>query len=168
MQNLSVKKSIWKALKLVVLASALVAMGVFLISQNNSKSFVGWINVVFFGLSLSVGLYQLFDRRPQLIADENGFFDRMVLNESISWSSIESIRLKSNGFLFTKNHFAEIQLKPFCGENLAFKIKKRPFAKPFEASQPYVLNVTLSPLDGKAVQIIESLRTLKAQSEKLA
>ncbi|RZJ69276.1 STM3941 family protein [Flavobacterium sp.] len=165
MQNLSIKKSIWKALSLVLTSSALVAMGVFILLENSSRSFVGWINVIFFSLSWLVGMYQLFDRRPQLIADENGFFDRMVLTEPISWSAVESIRMKQTGFIIGKQIFAEVVLKPFSGENIGRKIKKRLFTKAPQTSKPYVVNVTLSPLEGKPRQTLEALRTLKNLSD---
>lgn len=162
MKNLVLRKSVFKALKLVLLSSLLLAVGVYLIASGQpSKQVIGWVNAVLFGFTLLAGLAQLFDRRPQLVADENGLYERMSLTEPIEWSAVDSIVYKKVGTFLSRQHLAEVTLKPFSGESLASKIKVRPFSKPQDERQPLKLALLLTPLEGNAVEIVNRLTAIK-------
>ncbi|RAV99239.1 STM3941 family protein [Pseudochryseolinea flava] len=78
-------KSRWKAIKLILLCSIFVVMGIFLLVYNKSPSWVAWMSIGFFGLGYPVGFFHLFDRRPQIIINEIGIFDRMAYRDFINW-----------------------------------------------------------------------------------
>ena len=51
---------------------------------------VGWLCICFFGLGIPIGFFQVFDRRPQIIINENGIWDRTTKQNEINWEQIES------------------------------------------------------------------------------
>jgi hypothetical protein len=50
---------------------------------------MGWLCTCFFGLGIPVGLFQTFDRRPQIIINENGIWDRTTNQDEIKWEQIK-------------------------------------------------------------------------------
>lgn len=78
----------WRALKLFVLCSIFVGGGVYLLMETQALPLVGWLNIGFFGLGYPVSLYHLFDRRPQVIINELGIFDRSTYTGFINWEVI--------------------------------------------------------------------------------
>ncbi|NUY80419.1 hypothetical protein HUK80_05890 [Flavobacterium sp. MAH-1] len=166
MQQIILKKSIFQALKLLVLSGIFVVLGIFIITSKDKSHWIGWMNLVFFGSAFLLGFFQLFDRRAQLIADENGLFDRMNLHESIAWSSVEKMTVMKSGFLFSKQAFVMVELKPFSGETLSSKIKKRLFAKRQKKGKAFLFSISLTPLEGKASETFEKLIELQKQAAK--
>ena len=78
----------WRALKLFVLCTIFVGGGVYLLMETHALPLVGWLNIGFFGLGYPVSLYHLFDRRPQVIINELGIFDRSTYTGVINWEVI--------------------------------------------------------------------------------
>lgn len=63
-------KSLWKAVKIFALTIPLVMGEIWLIIREDSDlayRIVGWVNCLFFVLGTSIGLFQLLDRRPQIV-----------------------------------------------------------------------------------------------------
>jgi hypothetical protein len=85
-------KSPWKALKLMLLCSPFVLGGLFL-PVSHGMGWFKWLSVSFFGLGYPIGLFQLLDRRPQLIINEIGIFDRMIHKDFINWEIIQDAYL---------------------------------------------------------------------------
>jgi hypothetical protein len=54
---------------------------------------IAWAAIVFFGLGLPLGVYQLLDRRPQIIINELGVFDRTTHRDFINWEIIQGAYL---------------------------------------------------------------------------
>ena len=54
--------------------------------------------ILFFGLGLLVGLFNLFDRRPQIIINKAGIWDRTSNQNMINWEFIHEILLPVNIF----------------------------------------------------------------------
>jgi hypothetical protein len=77
-----------RALKLFLLCSIFVGGGVYLLMKTHMLPLVGWLNIGFFGLGYPVSLYHLFDRRPQVIINELGIFDRSTYTGFINWEVI--------------------------------------------------------------------------------
>lgn len=48
-----------------------------------------WLGVGFFGLGMLLGLYSLLDKKPQIILDEDGVWDRSLRRDRIPWNMIE-------------------------------------------------------------------------------
>jgi hypothetical protein len=56
-------------------------------------SYLGWLCLCFFALGIPVSLFHFFDRRPQIIINEVGIFDRMAYIDFINWNLIEDAYL---------------------------------------------------------------------------
>lgn len=74
-----------------LLSAPFVAAGIFLLlnADDRQEAIMGWINIAFFGLGVLVSFFNLFDRRPQLIINEIGIFDRNVHSDFINWEIIQ-------------------------------------------------------------------------------
>ena len=63
-------------------------------SDNGSTDkFMGWFGTIFFGLGIPVALFHLFDKRPQIIINDIGIFDRTTNQKTINWEIIENAYL---------------------------------------------------------------------------
>ena len=56
----------------------------------------GWANIVFFGGCTLVFAYNVFDRRPRIIIDDDGILDRTLKVGLIEWADIEGAFLREN------------------------------------------------------------------------
>ena len=63
-----------------------VIIGIWMITKDESS---GWLTTLFFGLGIPVGLFQLFDRRPQIIIDENSIWNRTTNQNEVKWGQIQ-------------------------------------------------------------------------------
>jgi hypothetical protein len=88
MNEIKLYKSPRRALKLLFLSSIFVFVGIWLITSTDSPKLVGWLSICFFSLGYPVGLFHLFDRRPQIIINEIGIWDRTTKQEMINWEII--------------------------------------------------------------------------------
>lgn len=88
MAEIKLYKSPWRAIKLILLCSIFVVGGYLMVIDKNSMKWIGWFNIFFFGLGYPVGLFHLFDRRPQIIINEVGIFDRTAYQKFINWDVI--------------------------------------------------------------------------------
>ncbi len=87
-------------IKLLLCCSIFVGVGIWIVIEDFSN-WIGWANISFFGLGYPLGLYQLFDKRPQIIINEFGIFDRTIHKEFINWELIQDAYLNSiNGQKF--------------------------------------------------------------------
>ena len=90
--DIKLYKSPWRAIKLILLCSIFVVGGFFLI-QTDAPKWIGYLNIGFFGLGYPVGLFHLLDRRPQIIINEIGIFDRTTYKDFINWDVIQDAYL---------------------------------------------------------------------------
>lgn len=91
MTEVKLYKSPLKGLKVIALAMPFVVGGIWMITKADSSTidrFMGWLGILFCGLGISVGLFHLFDRRPQIIINENGIWDRTTNEDEIKWEQI--------------------------------------------------------------------------------
>ena len=82
-----------KGLKILALTFPFVAFGICMIFEKpvgTSDYIMAWLCTCFFGLGIPVGLFQTFDRRPQIIINENGIWDRTTKQDEIKWEQIKS------------------------------------------------------------------------------
>ena len=93
MQELKIYKSPWKAIRMMLLCSVFVVPSVLLLTLGGDKSWQLWLGAGFFGLGYPVGIFQLLDRRPQIIVNEVGIFDRTAHHDFINWELIEDAYL---------------------------------------------------------------------------
>ena len=94
MVEVKLYKTPFKGLKIFALTIPFVIIGVCMIMKEPAGSFyyiAGWACVGFFGLGIPVGLFQTFDRRPQIIITENGIWDRTTNQDEIKWEQITEV-----------------------------------------------------------------------------
>lgn len=87
--DIKLYKSPWRAIKLILLCSIFVVVGIFIVTSADTPKWPGWLNIFFFGLGYPVGLFHLMDRRPQIIINEIGIFDRTTYKDFINWEVIQ-------------------------------------------------------------------------------
>ncbi|MFN5982104.1 MAG: STM3941 family protein [Fluviicola sp.] len=100
-----------KGLKLFLVSLFFVSLGCWLLISDSVKSkdiFIAWLTISFFGLGLLVGIYQTFDRRPQIILNEKGIWDRTTRQQWIKWEQI----LQVSHFTLYKQRFVKLKLDP--------------------------------------------------------
>ena len=93
MQELKLYKSPWKAVKLLVGCVAFVGASYVMVGSPGAPQWAAWLGLVFFGLGALVSLFQLLDRRPQIVVNDVGIFDRMMHHEFINWEIIRDVYL---------------------------------------------------------------------------
>jgi hypothetical protein len=93
MSEFRLYKSPQKALKLLLGCAAFVVIGILMLRDPTAPRAVAWAGIGFFGLGLPLAIYQLLDRRPQIIINELGVFDRMAHREFINWEIIRDAYL---------------------------------------------------------------------------
>ncbi len=92
MTEIKLYKRPLKGLKIFALTIPFVAIGIWMITKEpigTTNYIMGWISTCFFGLGIPVGLFQTFDRRPQIIITSNGIWDRTTKQDEIKWEQIK-------------------------------------------------------------------------------
>lgn len=93
MKEFRLYKSRWKAVRLLVGCAAFVGIGCFMLGRPDAPQWVAWASIGFFGLGIPVCFVQFFDRRPQIIVNDVGVFDRTMHHEFINWEIIQDVYL---------------------------------------------------------------------------
>jgi len=124
MTEIKLYKTTWKALRIFALTIPLVMLNIWLITKNDSSStekIVGWFGALFFGLGIPVGLFHLFDRRPQIIISVDGIWDRTTNQDEIKWEQI----INAYPIDIYRQKFVSI----IVDESFVFKTKQYKWAK---------------------------------------
>jgi len=93
MERVVIAASSKRWLVLLLGASCFVVVGVLLVVSARGP-LVGWLNIVFFGGCGIVFALQAFDRRPRIVIDDRGIFDRTLRVGTIDWADIRRVSLK--------------------------------------------------------------------------
>lgn len=91
MIELKLYKSNWKGIRIIALCLPFVIIGIWMISEKQKETFdylMGWFITSFFGLGIPLGIFVLFDKRPQIKINENGIWDRTTNQNEIKWEQI--------------------------------------------------------------------------------
>lgn len=82
---------------LLVLSSAFVALGAVIVLRKPGLEayLIGGASIVFFGAGVVLFAFQLIDRRPRLILDDEGLYDRTLGVGTIPWRDIAGAHLLS-------------------------------------------------------------------------
>ncbi|GJQ41318.1 MAG: hypothetical protein D8M26_10765 [Ignavibacteriae bacterium] len=131
MTEIKLYKTTTKGLKIIGMCLPFVAIGIWMITDNpygTSEYIMGWVGTCFFGLGLPVGLFQTFDKRPQILITENGIWDRTTNQDEVKWEQIiEAYPLDIHGqkfislvtddtFVFTKKPYKwAVKINEFVG-----------------------------------------------------
>ena len=129
MTEIKLYKTTTEGLKIIGMCLPFVVIGVLLISiepHGTTSNIAGWFCTCFFGLGILIGLFQAFDKRPQIIINENTIWDRTTKQGEIKWEQIiEAYPLEISGQKFialvTDNTFT-FEKKPY---KWAVKLNKK-------------------------------------------
>jgi len=91
MTEIKLYKTTTKGLKIIGMCLPFVVIGIWMITDNPNGSteyIMGWFGTCFFGIGIPIGLFQTFDKRPQIIINENGIWDRTTKQDEIKWEQI--------------------------------------------------------------------------------
>jgi hypothetical protein len=91
MTEIKLYKTTSKGLKIIGICLPFVVLGLFLLSDalyGTTNYVMSWLCICFFGLGIPIGLFQTFDRRPQIIISENGIWDRTTNQDEVKWEQI--------------------------------------------------------------------------------
>ena len=86
MTEIKLYKSKQRAIRMILLCTPFVLIGIWMIAD---KPLLGWLCIGFFGLGYPLGNYNLIDRKPMIIINEIGIFDRSANSEFINWELIQ-------------------------------------------------------------------------------
>ncbi|HWD89436.1 MAG TPA: STM3941 family protein [Mucilaginibacter sp.] len=119
MPEVKLYKSRWKAISLILLCLPFVIASLYFLSKNDSDKTMNWFGLCFFGLGIPLGLFGLFDRRPELILDDKGIFDRLsygIFDKGkdkafVSWHFIKNVYLKEFINSYSKQLYICIEIK---------------------------------------------------------
>ena len=73
-----------------------ILIGLWAINREQKGSFdfiMGYFCAGFFGLTIPIGIWSIFDRKPQLIINENGIWDRTLKQNEIKWEQITAAHI---------------------------------------------------------------------------
>ena len=82
-------KSPRRALKLILVSSVVVACVLFFLARAEAPTWVWYLAMGVYGLAYPVALFHLLDRRPQIVINEIGIFDRRTCKDFINWDVIQ-------------------------------------------------------------------------------
>ncbi|WP_417942995.1 STM3941 family protein [Flavobacterium sp. RS13.1] len=148
MQEIKLYKSLYKAIILLLGSTAFVVIGFFIKAEN---PFIAWLCIGFFGLGIFVGLFNLFDRRPQIIINEFGIYDRNTLKDFINWELIYDaylINIRSQKFVCL---VIDEKYRPSNNKNKWYKLA----AKLNEEIGAQEMNISLGHIDINAERFLE-------------
>ena len=92
MTEIILTKTPLKAIRIFLLSIPFVAIGIWMMVSKDVFTFdwiMGLLCSGFFSLGLFVGLFHFFDKRPQIIINENGIWDRTTKQDLIKWDFIK-------------------------------------------------------------------------------
>ncbi|MBU2927292.1 STM3941 family protein [Winogradskyella psychrotolerans] len=154
MTEIKLYKSKIKALKMYLRAVPFILCGIWLITRAESSEtdrIMGWVGTCFFGLAIPFSLYHLFDKRPQVIINEIGIFDRTTHNEFINWEIIkDAYPINIHGQHFICLSVPE-DFKPSRKKSRLYK----GLAKLNEMTGAQELNIQLGQLDIDPIKLTE-------------
>lgn len=108
MEEIVIKPSRWKYGFFLAFALGFVAIGWMMIHDASSAVRIkGWFVLAVFGPCVPLFAFAFFDRRPRLVFDAHGVFDRTLWVGTIAWSDIVDADLARLG----GGHFIRLMLK---------------------------------------------------------
>lgn len=123
---------------------------------------MGWIGTCFFGLGIPIGIFQTFDKRPQIIINENGIWDRTTRQDEIKWEQV----IKAYPLdIFSQKFISIVADKTFVFKKKQYKWAAR-INKKVGAQQ---LNIYLGQINidiNKLTELINDLSKAKKEERK--
>jgi len=138
-----------------------VIAGIFLLGQPNTSKLMAWLCILFFGTGIPLGLFQLLDRRPQIIINELGVFDRTVHQDFINWDIIHDaylVRMHQQQFicLVVDEQFEPSKSKSKFGQKMARLSKAIGFQE---------LNINVGNVDVDAERLLAFILAMRTADQ---
>lgn len=95
MTEIKLYRSPWKVIRLLAPNSVMLWGSVLMLMDH--RWLAGSLGIVFCGSINVLFFYYLFDRRPQIIINQHGIFDRTLHEQFINWELIEDAYLVGTG-----------------------------------------------------------------------
>ena len=89
MKEIKLYKSPLKSLRLLFLTSVFVIPSIWLITREKQTDKVIWFCLCFFGIGFILSLFNILERRAQIIITKNGIWDKTSRQGIIKWEYIE-------------------------------------------------------------------------------
>jgi hypothetical protein len=89
MKEIKLYKSPFKSLRLLFLTSILVIPSIWLITKEKETDKIIWFCLCFFGVGFLLSLFNILDRRAQIIITKIGIQNRTLRQGIIKWEYIE-------------------------------------------------------------------------------
>ena len=89
MKEIKLYKSPIKSLRLLFMSSLFVFPSIWFIMNEDKTKIIFWLCLLFFGIGFLISLYNILDRRPQIVITKFALWDRASGQGTIKWESIE-------------------------------------------------------------------------------
>lgn len=157
MTKLKLYKSNSKGINFFALCLPFVLIGIWMISENQNGTFdyyMGWFILSFFGSGIPVSIFNLLDKRAQIIINENGIWDRTTKQNEIKWEQI----IEAYSIDIYNQKFISI----IVDETYEFKKRQYKWAEKLtELIGAQKLNINLSQLKIDEVQLTILINKIK-------
>ena len=123
MNEIKLYKKPIKAISLLAISAVFVVLGIWGVMRDGNSAFeiiMAYLIIFLFGLGIAVGFFHLFDRRPQIIINENGIWDRTTNLDLIKWELIQNA--------YPINIYGQIFISLKLDESLEVKVKQYKWA----------------------------------------
>ena len=176
MKEIEFYKSKLKAIKLILLSLPFVAFSVWDLNNSNhiDSTWFNWLGISFFGLGILLGLFNLFDKRPEIIIQMDGIFSRSsysVFDRSpqrgfIEWSDIADAylyvqQLNYKGLPTRKHKYVCLVLKKNAKEKLNISKSSRRLSRALGLTDFIIPLIHLKNFDEeKFIELIKSVTKL--------
>jgi len=164
MIEIKLYKSRWQAMKLILLCLPFVLIALYFITHNDQDKVMSWLCLCFFGLGIPFGLFNLLDRRPPIIMNQEGIYNRMGYKDVLRWEWMKEVYLKdisTSRYGLSKQTFICLAIYPKAEALL------RKFVE--EMGYPGV-SISLGPLQkidaGKFVEFLKAMSVANATTKQ--
>lgn len=142
MKEIKLYKSPIKSLRLLFMSSLFVFPSIWFIINEDETKIIFWLCLLFFGIGFLLSLYNILDRRPQIVITKFGIWDRASGQGTIKWESIE----EANEVQVYKQVFVALKT------NESFVVKKRMYSwaknlNKMVGAQDVNLNISYTKVD---------------------
>ncbi|HWZ13774.1 MAG TPA: STM3941 family protein [Mucilaginibacter sp.] len=165
MIEIKLYKSPWKAVRLILLSLPFVIAGFYFLVKGDADKTMDWVCICFFGLGIPLGLFNLLDKRPQIIMSETGIYDRMGYKDTLEWDWIKNAYLKdvktsNRGWIVSKQTFIYLVIEPYALPLLKGNTTLRKVIKDLGFPEVAISLNPLQKIDGqKLVDFIKAMST---------
>lgn len=162
MKDIKLYKSPIKSLRLLFLSSIFVIPSLYfiLVEKDSKNTFV--YSLCFFGIGFLLSIFNILDKRVQIIINEIGIWDRSTKEEIIKWEHIEQA--------YSIEIYKQIFIPLITNENFISKkklYKWASFLNGISGGQKINLNFSYIKIDiDKAVDFINMMTTKNIEERK--